>query len=208
MPQANNAPTMDADALMALILAGLVLAGSPGPNTMSLAAAGAAFGARRSIAYMIGLAIGMLAVMIIVASGVIAMLLAVPGMAPVATIAALLYFVYLAWKIATAPPLSEAGPERPAPSLTDGLLLSLVNPKGYAAMLALFASHTLIAASLANDVALKIAITMVIILFVNVVWLNVGAGLARFFRGARASRIINITFAVLLLASAALLIPH
>jgi threonine/homoserine/homoserine lactone efflux protein len=199
---------MDADALMALILAGLVLAGSPGPNTMSLAAAGAAFGARRSIAYMIGLAIGMLAVMIIVASGVIAMLLAVPGMAPVATIAALLYFVYLAWKIATAPPLSEAGPERPAPSLTDGLLLSLVNPKGYAAMLALFASHTLIAASLANDVALKIAITMVIILFVNVVWLNVGAGLARFFRSARASRIINITFAVLLLASAALLIPH
>lgn len=199
---------MDADALMALILAGLVLAGSPGPNTMSLAAAGAAFGARRSIAYMIGLAIGMLAVMIIVASGVIAMLLAVPGMAPVATIAALLYFVYLAWKIATAPPLSEAGPERPAPSLTDGLLLSLVNPKGYAAMLALFASHTLIAASLANDVALKIAITMVIILFVNVVWLNVGAGLARLFRSARASRIINITFAVLLLASAALLIPH
>lgn len=199
---------MDTDALMALILAGLVLAGSPGPNTMSLAAAGAAFGARRSIAYMIGLAIGMLAVMIIVASGVIAMLLAVPGMAPVATIAALLYFVYLAWKIATAPPLSEAGPERPAPSLTDGLLLSLVNPKGYAAMLALFASHTLIAASLANDVALKIAITMVIILFVNVVWLNVGAGLARLFRSARASRIINITFAVLLLASAALLIPH
>jgi threonine/homoserine/homoserine lactone efflux protein len=40
---------MNPDALIALILAGLVLAGSPGPNTMSLAAAGAAFGARRSI---------------------------------------------------------------------------------------------------------------------------------------------------------------
>src|SRR5688572_12212525 len=117
---------MDADALLALILAGLVLAGSPGPNTMSLAAAGAAFGAPRSIAYMIGLAIGMLVVMIIVASGVVAMLLAVPGIAPVATVAALLYFVYLAWKIGTAPPLSVSDPERRAPSLTDGLLLSLV----------------------------------------------------------------------------------
>jgi threonine/homoserine/homoserine lactone efflux protein len=136
------------------------------------------------------------------------MLLAVPGIAPVATIAALLYFVYLAWKIATAPPLSEAGPERRVPSLTDGLLLSLVNPKGYAAMLALFASHTLIAASFLTDAALKIAVTMVIIVFVNVVWLCVGAGLARFFRSPRASRAINITFAVLLLASAALLIPH
>jgi threonine/homoserine/homoserine lactone efflux protein len=199
---------MDSDALTALIIAGLVLAGSPGPNTMSLAAAGAAFGARRSLAYMIGLAFGMLAVMVIVASGVVAMLLAVPGIAPVATMAALLYFVYLAWKIATAPPLSEAGSERPAPSLTDGLLLSLVNPKGYAAMLALFASHTLIVASLLSDAALKIAVTMAIIVFVNVVWLYVGAALARTFRSPRANRIINIGFAVLLLASAALLIPH
>jgi threonine/homoserine/homoserine lactone efflux protein len=41
---------MDSDALIALILAGLVLAGSPGPNTMSLAAAGAACGAQRSLA--------------------------------------------------------------------------------------------------------------------------------------------------------------
>jgi threonine/homoserine/homoserine lactone efflux protein len=175
---------------------------------MSLAAAGAAFGAPRSFAYMVGLAVGMFAVMVIVASGVVAMLLAVPGIAPVATVAALLYFVYLAWKIAKAPPLSEADPKARAPSLGDGLLQSLINPKGYAAMLALFASHTLIVASLVNDAALKIAVTMAIIVFVNVVWLYVGAGLARTFRSPRANRIINITFAVLLLASAALLIPH
>ena len=199
---------MDADALIALILAGLVLAGSPGPNTMSLAAAGAAFGAQRSLDYMVGLAVGMLAVMVIVASGVVAMLLAVPGIAPVATVAALLYFVYLAWKIAKAPPLSDAGPEARAPSLGDGLLQSLVNPKGYAAMLALFASHTLVAQNFVADAALKIAVTEAIIVFVNVVWLCVGAGLARYFRSPRASRIINVTFAVLLLASAALLIPR
>jgi threonine/homoserine/homoserine lactone efflux protein len=198
---------MDIDALLALILAGLVLAGSPGPNTMSLAAAGAAFGAQRSLAYMAGLAIGMLAVIVIVASGVVAMLLAVPGIAPAATIAALLYFVYLAWKIATAPPLSEGDRARRDPSLADGLLLSLVNPKGYAAMLALFSSHTLIAGRLVTDAALKTAVTMVIIAAVNLVWLYVGAGLARYFRSPRASRIINVTFAVLLLASAALLIP-
>src|SRR3954469_6378331 len=123
---------MDSDALIALVLAGLVLAGSPGPNTMSLAAAGAAFGPRRSTLYMIGLAVGMLGVMILVASGVVAMLLAVPGIAPVATIAALLYFVYLAWKIATAPPLSDGSEKRRAPSLPDGLVQSSVNPKGYA----------------------------------------------------------------------------
>lgn len=199
---------MNADALIALIFAGLALAGSPGPNTMSLAAAGAAFGARRTTAYMIGLAVGMLGVMVLVASGVIAMLLAMPGIAPVATIAALLYFIYLAWKIATAPPLSDATAERRAPSIADGLLQSSVNPKGYVAMLALFASHTLIADRLLADAVLKITVVMAIIVGVNVVWLFVGAGLSRFFRSPRSSRIINVSFAVLLLASAALLIPH
>jgi len=199
---------MDSDALIALILAGLVLAGSPGPNTMSLAAAGAAFGARRSVPFMSGLAIGMLGVMALVASGVVALLLAVPGIAPVATVAALLYFVYLAWKIATAPPLTDGATDRRVPSVSDGLLQSFVNPKGYAAMLALFASHTLIADKLLADAALKIAVAFAIIVLVNAVWLYVGAGLARFFRSPRANRIINISFAVLLLASAALLIPH
>jgi len=199
---------MDSDALIALILAGLVLAGSPGPNTMSLAAAGAAFGARRSVPFMGGLAVGMLGVMALVASGVVALLLAVPGIAPVATIAALLYFVYLAWRIATAPPLTDGAAERRVPSVTDGLLQSFVNPKGYAAMLALFASHTLIADKLLADAALKIAVAFAIIVLVNAIWLVVGAALARFFRSPRANRIINISFAVLLLASAALLIPH
>lgn len=198
---------MDADALIALIIAGLVLAGSPGPNTMSLAAAGAAFGARRSVPFMSGLAVGMLGVMALVASGVVAMLLAVPGIAPVATVAALLYFVYLAWKIATAPPLADRAAERRVPSIADGLLQSFVNPKGYAAMLALFASHTVIADQLLADAALKIAVAFAIILLVNVVWLVVGAGLARSFRSPRASRIINLAFAALLLGSAALLVP-
>ena len=195
------------DALIAFLLAALVLAGSPGPNTMSLAAAGAAFGARRSVAYMIGLALGMLAVMVIVASGVVAMLLAVPGIAPVATIGSVIYFIYLAWKIATAPPLSEAAGDRAAPSFLAGVSLSLVNPKGYAAMLALFAGHRLVASGLLADAALKIALTIAVILLVNVVWLLVGAALARVARNPRASRAINLTFAALLLASVVLLMP-
>ena len=195
------------DALLAFILAGFVLAGSPGPNTMSLAAAGAAFGAQRSLAFMLGLALGMLIVMIVVASGVVAMLLAVPGIAPIATGAAILYFVYLAWKIATAPPLSNGNAERPAPSLAAGLMLSLVNPKGYAAMLALFSGRRLLPDQLFADAALKIALLMAIIVAVNLAWLQVGAGLARAVRNPRAGRAINLVFAALLLASAALLIP-
>jgi threonine/homoserine/homoserine lactone efflux protein len=48
---------------------------------------------------------------------------------------------------------------------------------------------------------------MIIILAVNVAWLLVGAGLARYLRSPRASRVLNLTFAGLLLLSAALLLP-
>src|SRR5262245_28797475 len=130
--------------LIPFILAGLALAGSPGPNTLSLAAAGAAFGVQRSLAYMIGLCIGMLAVMVIVASGLASLLLAIPGAAPVVVVLAAVYFIYLAWRIATAPPLSEGAADRKQPSFAGGVFLSLINPKGYAAMAALFSGFTLL----------------------------------------------------------------
>jgi threonine/homoserine/homoserine lactone efflux protein len=40
-----------------------------------------------------------------------------------------------------------------------------------------------------------------VIVFVNVLWLLSGAMLTRFFRDPRSNRMINIAFAVLLLAS-------
>ena len=40
--------------LLGFVLAGFALAGSPGPATLSLAATGAAFGARRGLGYMTG----------------------------------------------------------------------------------------------------------------------------------------------------------
>src|SRR5579864_4121342 len=49
----------DVDGLFGFALAGFALAGSPGPATLSLAATGAAFGARRGLAYMSGIIIGM-----------------------------------------------------------------------------------------------------------------------------------------------------
>jgi threonine/homoserine/homoserine lactone efflux protein len=198
---------MDHAAFLALIGAGFALTGSPGPNTMSLAAAGAAYGARRSIAYMLGLALGMLAVMIAVAGGVVGMLLALPGVGRVAAVAALSYFVYLAWKIGNAPPLAARADTGPAPSMLAGLALSLVNPKGYVAMLALFSGRVVIEGHLLGDAALKVAVTLTIILVVNIAWLTAGAGLGRVLRNPRASRALNLVFAALLLLSAAALLP-
>lgn len=194
------------DGLAGFLVAALALAGSPGPATLSLAASGAAFGPRRSLAYLVGIVAGMVVVMAITASGVVGLLLALPGVAPVVTAVAALYFVWLAWCIATAPPLGEqAGQGRP-PTFIGGFGLSLINPKGYAAMAALFSGFVLLAGRLAFDAGLKIALLTVTIASVNVGWLLAGAALTRLFRDPKASRIVNIVFAILLLASLAVAI--
>jgi len=192
------------EGLLGFILAGLALAGSPGPATLSLAATGAAFGSRRGLAYMIGIDLGMVLVMAITASGVTGVLLALPGAAPVVTVLAALYFVYLAWRIATAPPLADYADGRREPSFTAGVLLSLINPKGYAAMAALFSGFALIKAEPALDAALKLLVLLAVIAAVNAAWLVSGAALTRFFRDPRTNRLINVTFAILLIAAVGL----
>ncbi len=191
------------EGLLGFMLAGLALAGSPGPATLSLAAAGAAFGARRGLGYMAGIVIGMVVVMGIAATGVMGVLLAIPGATPVVIAAAAAYFAYLAYRIATAPPLAEGAGTGRRPSFAGGLFLSLVNPKGYAAMAALFSGFVLVRERLELDAALKAIVLLAIMIAVNIVWLLVGAALTRLFREPRTNRAINVGFAVLLLASVA-----
>jgi len=191
------------DGLSGFVLAALALAGSPGPATLSLTATGAAFGAGRGIAYL-AVVVGMVAVMAAVAAGLVGLLMAVPGMTPVVTVLAAAYFLYLAWRIAMAPPLTDDHSQRRAPTFVAGLALSLVNPKGYAAMAALYSGFVLVPDRMGADVAAKMAVLTLIIVAVNVGWLLAGAGLTRFFRDPRSNRLINIAFAVLLVVSVVL----
>jgi threonine/homoserine/homoserine lactone efflux protein len=191
------------EGLFGFILAGLALAGSPGPATLSLAATGAAFGGRRGLGYMTGIVGGMIIVMATTATGVTGVLLALPGATPVVAIAAALYFVYLAFRIATAPPLAETAGQAREPSFIGGVFLSLVNPKGYAAMAALFFGFVLVRERVELDAALKAMVLVAIMIVVNAAWLFAGAALTRCFREPGTNRIINVTFAVLLVASVA-----
>ncbi len=193
------------DALFSFLLAALVLTGSPGPNTLSAAAVGASFGRLRGLEYVAGLSLGVGLVIVIVGTGVSGAVLAVPGLAPVITALAAFYFVYLAWRIATAPPLGTVAQHNPGrgPRWYAGVLLSLANPKAYAAMAALFSGHVLLPGRLLADGMLKAGLIMAVILTVNVLWLSTGAALARRLQSPRESRIVNVTFAALLLVSVA-----
>ncbi len=157
-------------ALVSLILASLVVMGSPGPSTMSVTAVGAAFGFRRSLGYVTGIILGTTAVLVAVAAGVVAMLMSLPRLAPVLVAASAAYIAYLAFKIATAPPLSRQDQAASAPSFAGGFLLGVANPKAYLAIAAVFAGTTLAVPSRLGEAILKTAILTIMIVVIHLVW--------------------------------------
>lgn len=183
--------------LLSLILASVVVMGSPGPSTMSMTAIGAAFGLRRSSRYLWGLVSGTIAVLLAVAAGVASVLLSMPRLAPVLLAASCAYILYLAFRIATAPPLSRRSDALAAPSFAAGFLLAIANPKAYVAIAAVFAGTTL-AADATLDAVLKTAVLAVMIVVIHVCWLLAGASLSRVFYDPVTSRIANLAFAAIL----------
>lgn len=187
--------------LIGFTAAGFALIGSPGPNTLSLAATGAAFGAVGGLRYMAGILTGMILVMSAISTGLGGVLLAIPGVTPVVAIVAATYILWLAYRIAAAPPLATNGDPDARPSFRAGLFLSLVNPKGYASMAALYSGFVLVEGDFLSDAAVKLIVVSATMLVVNTAWLLAGAALTRAFQHPTVNRAINMGFALLLVIS-------
>jgi threonine/homoserine/homoserine lactone efflux protein len=188
--------------VVALVITSLAIMGSPGPATISLTAAGSAYGFRRSLGYLAGIAAGTWVVLVAVAVGVTAAVLAVPGLRPLLVAGAAAYIVWLAYHIATAPPLAEQSGARP-PRAAGGLLLGVANPKAWVAIAAVFASARL-ARGAALDAASKVAVLTVMVILINTAWLGVGASVAPLLRDPVRARLVNRGMAVALVGATAL----
>jgi threonine/homoserine/homoserine lactone efflux protein len=184
--------------LLTLVLASTVVMGSPGPATISVAAVGAAFGLRRSLRYTCGVAVGTIAVLLVVTTGVMAVLASVPKLTPLLAAASAAYILYLAFKIATAPPVAARTDGAARLTFLGGFLLAIANPKAYVAIAAVFAGTPDL------DTRLRLAVLAAMIVAIHVLWLLAGAAFAGFLRRPRASRIINLIFAATLVLTTAL----
>ena len=187
--------------LLALILASAVVMGSPGPSTLSVTAVGAAYGWRRSLKYACGLILGTAAVLLAVAVGVVTFLLSIPHGASLLVAVAAVYILYLAFKIATAPPLAAGADQAAAPALAGGFLLAIANPKAYLAIAAVFAGTNIFEESPALDAVVKTAVLGVMIVIIHLCWLIAGASLSRLLRDPIGSRIVNIALAAILVVT-------
>jgi len=190
-----------------LLLISLAIMGSPGPATISLIAAGSVYGVRRSLPYLAGIIVGTTIVLVAVATGITAALLAVPPIGSILIGISAAYILWLAYHIATAPPLSKPTGAPIAFSLMGGALLGIANPKAWVAIAAVFASAHL-ADSPTTDAAAKIAVLTVMIIVICATWLFAGTSIAPVLRDPRRARIVNAALAVGLVAATALAVFH
>lgn len=185
--------------LAALLLASAVVMGSPGPSTISVTAVGASFGIRRSLPYACGLIAGTIAVLLAVAAGVVALVTSIPHGALALGIVSAGYILFLAYRIATAPPLESGGGAVAAPSFLGGVLLAVANPKAYVAIAAVFAGTT-VARDPGLDAAVKTVLLGGMVVLIHLGWLLAGVALSRRLRDPVSARIINLAMAAALVA--------
>jgi threonine/homoserine/homoserine lactone efflux protein len=114
------------------------------------------------------------------------------------------YILYLAFRIATAPPLARQRDEAAAPAFAGGFLLAVANPKAYLAIGAVFAGISITGESGALDAVVKIALLGVMIVIIHMCWLLAGASLSRVLQDATSARIVNVALAVGLVVTTAI----
>jgi threonine/homoserine/homoserine lactone efflux protein len=188
--------------LVALAAFALVSSITPGPNNLMLMASGTNFGLARSVPHLLGVSIGFVIMLVVVGAGLGAALHAwPPGMVALKLLSAT-YLLYLAWKIATAAPLTDGEPKGGARPLTflQAAAFQWVNPKAWTMALTAMAVHVP-----EGDRLLGILIVAFVFGAINLpavgVWTAAGVQLRRLLHRPKALRAFNLAAALLLVGS-------
>ncbi|HEX9173985.1 MAG TPA: LysE family transporter [Telluria sp.] len=197
------------------VIAGSLIAVSPGSGAVLSMSHGLAYGVRKASGTVLGLQLGLLLVLVIAGAGVGSLLLASEVAFTIAKTVGALYLVYLGlmqWR-ATAGPSTEAGaagqPLAAHPSfgrrVLTGFLTNATNPKGIIFMVAVLPQFISRDAPLLPQLAI-LGVTMVTIdTIVMHGYAFLASSMQRFFRDQRAVRKQNRFFGAVLMAMGGLL---
>lgn len=188
-------------ATLTFAVAAIALLASPGPATLALAASGAAYGLKRSVEFFAGITLGLMIAMTLVATGLYVVLHSIPIVATVLTVLSIVYIFWLAYRIGTAPPIKDEQAVV-TPGWGAGFVLGAANIKAYAAFAALLGSFTLGTAP-AWEQATKALICLLVCVVFDFLWLFAGSKLRRLFIHPTWSRVLNVSFAILMIATVA-----
>jgi threonine/homoserine/homoserine lactone efflux protein len=197
---------MDMRATGLYFVAAVGLLGSPGPGIAALLAIGKTQGWARSLRFYAGLQIGLGIALALSGAGLVSVLIAYPQIASAMTVLATIYLLYLAFAIATSPVGMTTAGKPPSPSPVSGMLLGITNPKAYLAFASLLTAPLTLVPGHADNILIKLILTMLVILAVDIVWLWIGVTIGRARFAPRNERALNITMGSMIAIAAVLMI--
>ncbi|MEP5731091.1 MAG: LysE family transporter [Sulfitobacter sp.] len=185
--------------MIEFVIAVFFLLITPGPGVLTTAGIGAAFGYRAGLGFIGGLGVGGFINMMLVVSGLAAIVLAVPSLRAVFLFASVAYLLYLAFRIASAGAKIGFAPATKPLGFRNGLMLQFINPKAYVVSTTLFSGFAFLPDSPISEVVIKIVLFNAVWVPVHLIWLGAGARVGRLDLSHGAQRFINICMALAML---------
>ena len=192
------------DALAFLIFA-TIAAITPGPSNILLAAIGASSGVRCGIAALMGITLGVSAILFLIAFGLGNVMLDHGRLLDIARVVGIGFILWLAFKIATGGPPAHGAP--PTAGFWSGAAMQAVNPKSWLVAAAAVGAYLGDGHQSALVRSGTLALLFLLVAIPScLVWLAGGAALQRHLHSDRAWRLFNRSMALLLVGSVALLL--
>ncbi|WP_211090442.1 LysE family translocator [Nesterenkonia sedimenti] len=176
-------------------------AGTPGPNNTIAMASGANYGFRRTIPCIAGVNVGFPTMLVLVGLGLGGVLAQWPWLLDILRPIGVLYLLWLAWRIATAPTEVQARGTGKPPSFTQMALFQFVNPKAWTLVVAAVSTYTGFWDSFLAEVLTIALIALIFSTPCTAAWALLGVGAGKVISRASHMRIFNWVMAGLLVAS-------
>ena len=161
--------------MIAFALAVFFMISTPGPAVLALAGVGATFSFRDGINFLIGLTIGYLKVWLLIVTGLASVFFSYFYIRVIFAAISSLYLVYLASKICFSGSKIAFTDSYRIPSIKDGIILQIVNPKAYAFHSILLSGFSIFPNNLLIEIFIKFIIMNLIWLPLHLAWLFIGS---------------------------------
>jgi len=186
----------------ALVAFAFVTLITPGPNNLMLMASGMNYGMRRTVPHMSGVVVGFSVMIVLIGTGLARVFELVPYSYAVLRAASAAYLLWLAWKIATASPVSaDDSPQGSRPfTFMQAALFQWVNPKAWAMALTAVSVYSPVSDAMPGVVLVALVFACIGLLTTGV-WAFMGQQLRRFLNDPTKLRIFNVSCGLALAAS-------
>lgn len=206
-------PSMNSDLLVAFIGFAFVTSITPGPNNLMVMASGAAFGWRKTMPHIFGIAVGFTTIIGSAVLGIGAVLERIPELLIALRILGSVWLLWLAWQLAAPalrPPSKQGEPTAHQPSrpmrIYEAALFQWVNPKAWTMAIGAAAAYAGLAADPIQRMIIMASVFLIIAPLSNTVWVIAGEAICRFTSQGSSSKFFSLVMAALVAASAALIL--